>query len=129
MRALVIDKTGTLTLGQARLVETQVADAIAPDELLRLAASLDQASKHIIAQTLVAEAARASGLKLAIPSEVVETPGEGIAGTGRGPRGRGRRLALCREQDRRRTCARSPASGSPARWRWRWRSTASPPAC
>jgi heavy metal translocating P-type ATPase len=79
VRALVIDKTGTLTLGQAHLIETQAAGSFAPEELLRLAASLDQASKHIIAQTIVAEA-RAKGLALAIPSDVVETPGEGISG-------------------------------------------------
>jgi heavy metal translocating P-type ATPase len=79
VRALVIDKTGTLTLGQARLVETRVTGSDAADELLRLAASLDQASKHIIAQTVVAEA-RGRGLALAIPSGVVETPGEGILG-------------------------------------------------
>ena len=46
---------------------------------MRIAASLDQASKHIIAQTIVAEA-RGKGLALAIPTEAVETPGEGIAG-------------------------------------------------
>jgi heavy metal translocating P-type ATPase len=79
VRALVIDKTGTLTSGEARIVSTRVADGVAPDELLRLAASLDQASKHIVAQTIVA-AARAQGLKLAVPSEVVETPGEGVVG-------------------------------------------------
>ena len=79
VRSLVIDKTGTLTLGQARLAEIRVGDAVNPDELLRLAASLDQASKHIIAQTIVAEA-HAKGLALTIPSEVAETPGEGIAG-------------------------------------------------
>jgi P-type E1-E2 ATPase len=79
VRALVIDKTGTLTVGQARIISRQAADGVAPDELLRIAASLDQASKHIIAQTIVADA-RARGLTLAIPSEVVETPGEGIVG-------------------------------------------------
>jgi heavy metal translocating P-type ATPase len=79
VRALVIDKTGTLTLGEARIASTRTADHITPDVLLRLAGSLDQASKHIIAQTIVAEA-RAKGLALAIPSEVVETPGEGIVG-------------------------------------------------
>ncbi len=79
VRALVIDKTGTLTFGQARLVETRVADNIQPDELLRFAASLDQASQHIIAQTLVAEA-HAKQLALAVPSEVAETPGEGVSG-------------------------------------------------
>ena len=79
VRALVIDKTGTLTVGQAKIVSTQAVDHLAPDELLRIAASLDQASKHIIAQTIVAEA-RAKGLALTIPTEVVETPGEGIVG-------------------------------------------------
>src|SRR6478672_7102949 len=79
VQSLVIDKTGTLTVGQARIASTQVAGAVAPDELLRVAASLDQASKHVIAQTIVAEA-RGKGLSLAVPSEVAETPGEGIVG-------------------------------------------------
>ena len=79
VRALVIDKTGTLTLGQARIVATRPVGGVAAEELLRLAASLDQASPHIIAQTIVAEARR-RGLTLAIPTEVVETPGEGVIG-------------------------------------------------
>jgi len=79
VRSLVIDKTGTLTHGEAKVVSVRATDSIAADELLRIAASLDQASKHIIAQTIVAEA-RGKGLALAIPSDVVETPGEGIAG-------------------------------------------------
>jgi heavy metal translocating P-type ATPase len=79
VRSLVIDKTGTLTRGQAKIVSIRVTDSIAPDELLRIAASLDQASKHVIAQTIVAEA-RSRGLALAVPSDVVETPGEGIIG-------------------------------------------------
>lgn len=79
VRALVIDKTGTLTVGEARIVAIRAADGASPDELLRIVASLDQASKHIIAQTIVAEA-RNKGLALSIPSEAVETPGEGIVG-------------------------------------------------
>jgi heavy metal translocating P-type ATPase len=79
VRSLVIDKTGTLTLGQAKLVDIRVADGGTPDEVLRIAASLDQASKHIIAQTIVTEA-RNKGLALAIPTDVVETPGDGIVG-------------------------------------------------
>jgi heavy metal translocating P-type ATPase len=79
IRALVIDKTGTLTIGQAKLVSIRAVDGMTPDELLRIAASLDQASKHIIAQTIVAEA-RSKGLGLVVPTEVVETPGEGIVG-------------------------------------------------
>ena len=79
VRALVLDKTGTLTRGEARIVATHVAEGLTEDEVLRVAASLDQASKHIIGQTLVA-AARERGLKLAVPSEAVETPGEGLTG-------------------------------------------------
>lgn len=77
--SLVIDKTGTLTDGRARVVSLNVRDLLAPDELLRLAASLDQASKHIIAQTLVSEA-RDRKLRLSTPSNVIETAGEGIEG-------------------------------------------------
>jgi len=79
VRSLVIDKTGTLTVGQARLVSIRAAEGETPDEVLRLAASLDQASKHIVAQTIVA-AAHGKGLALAVPTEVVETPGEGVTG-------------------------------------------------
>ncbi|MBI3699749.1 MAG: heavy metal translocating P-type ATPase [Afipia sp.] len=77
--SLVIDKTGTLTDGRAKIISINVVDNICTDQLLRIAASLDQASKHIIAQTIVAEAQR-RGLRLATPSEVVETSGEGICG-------------------------------------------------
>ena len=79
VRSLVFDKTGTLTLGEARIASLQPAPGFSADELLRLAASLDQASKHVIAQTIVA-AAHAKHIALAVPSEVVETPGQGIAG-------------------------------------------------
>ena len=79
VRALVIDKTGTLTHGRAHIVATDVVADVSADEILRLAASLDQASKHIMAQTIVDDA-RSRGLELAIPSNVVETPGEGIEG-------------------------------------------------
>ncbi len=80
VRGLVVDKTGTLTDGQPRLIETLVADGIAADEVLRLAASLDQASRHTIAETLVTEA-RARGMALSRPEDVVETAGEGLEGS------------------------------------------------
>ncbi len=79
VRVLVFDKTGTLTHGRARIVSTSVGAQFTIDEVLRLAASLDQASKHIIAQTLVNEA-HAKNLDLAVPRDVIETPGEGIEG-------------------------------------------------
>lgn len=77
--SLVIDKTGTLTDGRARVKSVNVRDHLTANDLLRLAASLDQASKHIIAQTLVIEA-RDRKLQLSTPSNVVETAGEGIEG-------------------------------------------------
>jgi len=49
VRSLVIDKTGTLTHGRAHIVATDVVADVSADEILRLAASLDQASKHIMA--------------------------------------------------------------------------------
>jgi heavy metal translocating P-type ATPase len=79
VRSLVIDKTGTLTHGRARIVSINATCDQPADELLRLAASLDQASKHIVAQTIV-EAARDKGFELAIPNNIIETPGEGIEG-------------------------------------------------
>ena len=77
--SLVIDKTGTLTDGRARVISVNVLDHRAPDDLIRLAASLDQASKHIIAETLVTEA-RDRRLPLSTPSDVIETAGVGIEG-------------------------------------------------
>jgi heavy metal translocating P-type ATPase len=80
IRALVTDKTGTLTHGEARIVAVQPLATLPPDEVLRVAATLDQASKHVIAQAIV-RAARAKGLELSSPSEVVETAGQGVEGT------------------------------------------------
>jgi heavy metal translocating P-type ATPase len=85
VRSLVIDKTGTLTEGRARIVSTHVISDLSPDEVLTFAASLDQASKHIIAQTIVEEA-RARRLDLVVPTDVAETPGEGVEGRVHGRR-------------------------------------------
>jgi heavy metal translocating P-type ATPase len=79
VRSLVIDKTGTLTRGEARILSIDVVSDLPASEVLRLAASLDQASKHIVAQTIVDEARR-KGLDLAVPRDVLETPGEGVEG-------------------------------------------------
>jgi len=80
IRSLVIDKTGTLTHGGARVVAIETAAGFASEDVLRFAASLDQASKHVIAQAIVAEA-RKRRLRLTVPTEVIEQPGEGIEGT------------------------------------------------
>jgi heavy metal translocating P-type ATPase len=78
-RTVLLDKTGTLTLGTPEVSDVVVYDGIAPDELVRLAASLDQLSAHPIAEALVHHALR-EGLALAFPEDVTEEPGRGIAG-------------------------------------------------
>ena len=76
---LVIDKTGTLTEGRARLVNVHASGRLRRDEILRLAASLDQASQHVIAASIV-EAAIGRGLALSMPVHAKETGGSGIEG-------------------------------------------------
>ncbi len=87
-KVLLFDKTGTLTSGRARLAGIETDGDVAGEELLRLAASLDQASQHVIAEALVG-AARERGLVLAVPMDVREEPGAGLEGTVDG-----RRVAL-----------------------------------
>lgn len=79
IRTLILDKTGTLTDGRPRIVSMDSPIGMDKDAILRLAAALEQASKHPMAQALIA-AARARGLSLPVPSEVTEVPGEGVAG-------------------------------------------------
>ncbi|WP_226703105.1 heavy metal translocating P-type ATPase [Microbulbifer elongatus] len=76
---LLFDKTGTLTTGRPQLVGIEATEGFPPDEVLRLAASLDQVSQHSTAQSLVAEARRRN-LTLSIPQRVTEEPGEGLTG-------------------------------------------------
>ena len=79
IRTLILDKTGTLTDGRPRIVSIDSHDGMGAHEILRLAATLEQASKHPVAQAIVA-AVRARGLSLPIPSDVSEVPGEGVVG-------------------------------------------------
>ncbi|GHD62856.1 heavy metal translocating P-type ATPase [Jeongeupia chitinilytica] len=76
---LFFDKTGTLTSGRARLVAIESDPAFGPDEVLRLAASLDQACKHVLAEAVVS-AARERGLCLSLPTRVEEAAGAGVRG-------------------------------------------------
>ncbi len=79
IRTLILDKTGTLTDGRPQIVAIASRGGLSEDDLLRFAAALDQASKHPVAQAIVA-AATARGLALPVPTEVVERPGEGLTG-------------------------------------------------
>lgn len=79
IRTLILDKTGTLTDGRPQIVSIDSHDGMAEDEILRLAASLEQASKHPVAQAIVTTA-KAGDLSLPMPSDVSEVPGEGVSG-------------------------------------------------
>ena len=79
IRTLILDKTGTLTDGRPQIVRIDRHDGMGEDDILRHAAALDQASKHPVAQAIVA-AAKARGLTLPIPEDVAEIPGEGVIG-------------------------------------------------
>ena len=87
-RVLMFDKTGTLTSGVPQLADLEVFGDLGPDELLRLAASLDQVSPHVLAAALV-RAARQRGLPLSFPADANERHGAGIEG-----KVDGRRVAL-----------------------------------
>jgi heavy metal translocating P-type ATPase len=76
---LLLDKTGTLTSGRPALAGIVVAGARPADEVLSLAASLDQVSRHVLAGAVV-RAAADRGCQLALPAQVTEIPGQGIRG-------------------------------------------------
>jgi heavy metal translocating P-type ATPase/RND family efflux transporter MFP subunit len=79
IHTVMFDKTGTLTVGGARLVAVEAAPGVAPDEALRLAASIEQASHHILGATIVSTA-RSKGLSLQAPQDVREVLGSGLEG-------------------------------------------------
>ena len=76
---LFFDKTGTLTGGRARLVSIECGPEVTADAVLRFAASLAQASGHVISEALTI-AARERDICLGPPSAVTETSGAGLTG-------------------------------------------------
>ncbi|SFK92600.1 heavy metal translocating P-type ATPase [Lysobacter sp. cf310] len=76
---LIVDKTGTLTEGRPAFREAIATEGRTPDEVLRLAASLDQGSEHPLAAALVA-AARERGLRLQAVQDFDSATGLGVRG-------------------------------------------------
>lgn len=87
-RTVLFDKTGTLTVGTPEVREIVSRNSLRANELLRLAASVDQMSAHVLGDALV-QRSREAGLELQQPVKVREEPGLGIEGTVAG-----RRVAL-----------------------------------
>ncbi|MAY38665.1 MULTISPECIES: heavy metal translocating P-type ATPase [Gammaproteobacteria] len=76
---LIVDKTGTLTEGRPAFHAVISAGRLAPNEVLRLAASLDQGSEHPLAQAIVAEAHK-RGLNLSPAVDFESASGIGVRG-------------------------------------------------
>ncbi|MFA6154767.1 heavy metal translocating P-type ATPase [Mesorhizobium sp.] len=79
VRTAIFDKTGTLTIGGAELIEIEAAPGRDEDDLLRLLASLEQASHHVLADSII-RAARGRQLVLSHPRDVREHRGAGLKG-------------------------------------------------
>ena len=77
-QTLFLDKTGTITLAPSPAADRAGQAGWRRGGNLRLAASLDQMSSHVLASALV-KAARERGLTLALPTEVTEKAGLGVA--------------------------------------------------
>ncbi|TFL13498.1 heavy metal translocating P-type ATPase [Pusillimonas caeni] len=76
---LIVDKTGTLTEGRPTFEQAVAVGGVSADEVLRLAASLDQGSEHPLADAIVS-AAREQGLALATVDEFESGSGIGVRG-------------------------------------------------
>jgi cation-transporting P-type ATPase G len=76
VRAVALDKTGTLTRNRPQVVETVSANGARPEELLALAAALERRSEHPLAQAILAGAPGG-----AIADDVEAVAGSGLAGT------------------------------------------------
>ncbi|WP_432397512.1 heavy metal translocating P-type ATPase [Pseudarthrobacter sp. L19] len=77
IRTAAFDKTGTLTYGRPALVEIRTTGALDEDEVLRLAASAEQYSSHVLAASVM-DAARAQVLGFHSASEATEYATHGV---------------------------------------------------
>jgi heavy metal translocating P-type ATPase len=78
-KSVLLDKTGTLTHGGPKISNMFFAPGSDESETLRVAASLEQSSPHIVAKAIV-EQATSRGLKLEVASQVHEDHGHGVSG-------------------------------------------------
>ena len=79
VKAVIMDKTGTLTEGNFAVQQVQPAEGVSVKALLAISAGLESTSLHPIAQSIVAYAAQ-NEVELATPKNIEEIAGEGIAG-------------------------------------------------
>jgi Cu+-exporting ATPase len=82
---LIVDKTGTLTEGRPELTDVRAEDGFDENEVLALAAAIEQGSEHPLAEAIVA-GARARGLTLPAAGDFEAVNGKGVSGTADGRR-------------------------------------------
>lgn len=80
LKALAFDKTGTLTRSRLTVTDILPVDGSSEEEVLALAAALEQSSEHPIGRTIVA-AARERNLALAAVEDFQMQPGQGVRGS------------------------------------------------
>lgn len=115
-RTFILDKTGTLTAGRPQVVDVVAAPGARADDVLRLAAAVDQMSSHVLAAAIV-DAARAHRAVLPQPAEVREKPGIGTTGLVEGHRIEvGKATAPSRSEWERAQRARAALDGAMAVW-------------
>jgi Cd2+/Zn2+-exporting ATPase len=85
VRAIAIDKTGTLTTGEPRVGTVTSVDGLNPSQVLRIAAALESRSDHPIASAILRRA-RDEGLVATRPEAADAIPGGGITGSVEGQR-------------------------------------------
>lgn len=78
LNAIVLDKTGTLTVGRPVLQAVRPVKGYSEDDLLRMAASAEERSNHPLAHAVV-DAARARAIKWEPAKDVVVIPGRGVS--------------------------------------------------
>jgi len=76
---IVVDKTGTLTEGKPKLVTVQAANGFSEEEVLQLAASLERASEHPLAEAIV-QGADDRGISLSQTDDFESVTGKGVNG-------------------------------------------------
>ena len=81
--AMILDKTGTITLGEPKVTHIELAHASDKDEVLQLAASLEAGSEHPLALSIT-ESAKERGLALDAVSDFHAVAGHGVEGVVRG---------------------------------------------
>ena len=78
--AVVLDKTGTLTQGKPVVTDCRMAEGVTEEELLCVAASLEQPSEHPLAEAILTET-RQRNIPLVQVADFLATPGRGISAT------------------------------------------------